>query len=152
MSLKDYVIIALVVVVIVMGGGLMNKAPSEKIVISDTVTIERVVRDTLPVVKKEYIYSTDTIKHYINDTTLIYVPINIERKEYLTDDYKAIVEGYKPRLSYIEVYPKDRIINKEVTKTKVKRFGIGIQAGAGYGIINRKPDIYIGIGAYFTIF
>lgn len=153
MSLKDYVIIALIVIVIVMGGGLMNKSPSEKVVIkSDTITIERVVRDTLPVVKKEYVYSIDTIKYYINDTTLIYVPINIERKEYLTDDYKAIVEGYKPKLSFIEIYNKDRIINKEMTETKIKRFGIGIQAGAGYGLINKKPDLYIGIGAHFTLF
>ncbi len=37
-----------------------------------------------------------------------------------------------------------KYINKK--KTFFDRFHIGIQGGLGYGLINNKPDIYLGIG------
>ena len=49
-------------------------------------------------------------------------------------------------------YPKI-IQTQTITKTvtKKKRWNYGIQTGFGYGIYNRKPDIYIGLGLQYNI-
>ena len=49
-------------------------------------------------------------------------------------------------------YPKitqTQTITKTVTKKK--RWNYGIQTGFGYGIYNRKPDLYIGLGIQYNI-
>ena len=49
-------------------------------------------------------------------------------------------------------YPKitqTQTITKTVTKKK--RWNYGIQTGLGYGIYNRKPDLYIGVGIQYNI-
>ena len=49
-------------------------------------------------------------------------------------------------------YPKI-IQTQTITKTvtKKKRWNYGIQTGIGYGIYNRKPDLYIGVGFQYNM-
>lgn len=49
-------------------------------------------------------------------------------------------------------YPKI-IQTQTITKTitKKKHWNYGIQTGFGYGIFNRKPDIYIGVGIQYNM-
>ena len=49
-------------------------------------------------------------------------------------------------------YPKI-IQTQTITKTvtKKKHWNYGIQTGIGYGIFNRKPDLYIGVGIQYNI-
>ena len=49
-------------------------------------------------------------------------------------------------------YPKI-IQTQTITKTitKKKHWGYGIQTGLGYGIYNRKPDLYIGVGIQYNM-
>lgn len=49
-------------------------------------------------------------------------------------------------------YPKI-IQTQTITKTitKKKHWNYGIQTGFGYGIYNRKPDLYIGVGIQYNI-
>ena len=49
-------------------------------------------------------------------------------------------------------YPKI-IQTQTITKTvtKKKRWNYGIQTGIGYGIYNRKPDLYIGVGLQYNM-
>lgn len=49
-------------------------------------------------------------------------------------------------------YPKI-IQTQTITKTvtRKKRWNYGIQTGFGYGIYNRKPDLYIGLGIQYNI-
>ena len=49
-------------------------------------------------------------------------------------------------------YPKI-IQTQTITKTitKKKHWNYGIQTGLGYGIYNRKPDLYIGVGIQYNI-
>lgn len=49
-------------------------------------------------------------------------------------------------------YPKI-IQTQTITKTitKKKHWNYGIQTGIGYGIFNRKPDLYIGVGLQYHI-
>lgn len=42
--------------------------------------------------------------------------------------------------------------NKKSTANNFfNRFSIGVQAGVGYGIITKKPDIYVGVGVAFRL-
>ena len=49
-------------------------------------------------------------------------------------------------------YPKI-IQTQTITKTvtKKKHWNYGIQTGLGYGVYNRKPDLYIGVGIQYNI-
>ena len=49
-------------------------------------------------------------------------------------------------------YPKI-IQTQTITKTvtKKKRWNYGIQTGFGYGVYNRKPDLYIGVGLQYNM-
>ena len=49
-------------------------------------------------------------------------------------------------------YPKI-IQTQTITKTvtRKKRWNYGIQTGFGYGVYNRKPDLYIGVGIQYNI-
>lgn len=83
------------------------------------------------------------------DTTATAVEIPIETKVYETDDYRAVVSGFRPSLDDMTVYPKTRYVTKEVTITKQKRwnFTIGPQVGFGYTPAGVQP--YLGVGATF---
>ena len=80
------------------------------------------------------------------------IALPVEQKRYDDSLYTAWVSGFRPNLDSILIHQRE--ITTTVTKTIVKpapRLSVGIQAGAGYGIINRQPDIYIGIGAQWRI-
>ena len=77
----------------------------------------------------------------------IEVPIPIMQKRYDDSLYTAWVSGYEPALDSINL--RLPTVTETVTKTIVKPSPLitfGVQAGAGYGIINRQPDFYIGVG------
>ena len=81
------------------------------------------------------------------DTDSIQVPIPIIQKRYDDSLYTAWVSGLEPTLDSINL--RLPTITETVTKTVVKPsplITVGIQAGGGYGVFSRQPDIYIGVG------
>lgn len=92
-----------------------------------------------------------------NDTTeggskAIFLPRT--QKRYEDSTYTAWVSGYEPRLDSIDVYRKTTTITKAITRTVTKHriFNVGIVGGAGYGILTKKPDVWIGIGGSIKLF
>lgn len=82
----------------------------------------------------------------------IEVPIPIVQKRYDDSLYTAWVSGFEPNLDSIDL--RLPTITETVTKTIVKPsplFSVGIQTGAGIGIISRQPDIYIGVGCQLNL-
>ena len=69
---------------------------------------------------------------------------------YKDSTYTAVVGGIEPYLKSIEIYPKTIYVNNNTTTTiKVRsRFGLGVQAGYGYGRNGLQP--YIGIGVQYN--
>lgn len=84
------------------------------------------------------IVKKDTIK----DT--VYINIPIQRKTYNTDDYRAVISGYRPNLDTMIIYHK-----KEIIYEKSRRWGIGLMAGYGVGREGFSP--YLGAGIYYRI-
>lgn len=120
---------------------------------ADTVVRVDTIRDTGLVPVHVYHHRTDTVLLRVpGDTVFVAVEVPIERKVYVTDDYRAEIEGFRASLVSMEVYPRTKVITRpEVRYERTKpRWGIGIQAG--YGIpVNGKPAPYIGAGFQYNI-
>ena len=70
---------------------------------------------------------------------------------YKDSTYTAVIGGIEPYLKSIEIYPKTIYVNNNTTTTiKVRsRFGLGVQAGYGYGRNGLQP--YIGVGVQYNL-
>ena len=110
----------------------------------DTVIVEKPIPDTIYLTKivTDTVYSTDSVK--------VEVQLPIETQTYTDDStYNVQISGFKAELDKIEVFPRTTTIYKEkVQEIALKQPLIkhGVQVGVGYGMINNKPDFYIGYG------
>lgn len=124
-----------------------TKIERDTIIVRDTIRqyypkeVERVVirteRVEVPIVR------CDTIR----DT--MWVNLHIEAREYKSEEYFAIVEGYNPMLKYIEVYPRTAYINSTETIKKRKHWGVSLGVQGGYGITPKGWQPYAGVGVSF---
>ena len=75
-----------------------------------------------------------------------------------TLEYNASISGWSvdgdvyPKLDSIRftmkgynIHDKQVITIEKITQQKRKKLHFGPSIGAGYGIINKKPDIYVGV-------
>lgn len=127
--------------------------PSTVYVKGDTIRVRDTIVDIVLMPVKETLKRTDTVYlPIIVDTTAdrtvegdsVPVLIPITSKEYKTDDYRAVVSGYKPSLDSMEVYREKEIIT---LKPKQKRWGLGLQVGYGY-----PSGLYVGGGVSYNLF
>lgn len=99
----------------------------------------------LPLLEEERIKRTDSI--ITRDS--VYAIIPISQTEYRDSAYHAWVSGFNARLDSIYVFPKT-ITETHKIREPPKRWGLGIQVGAGYcGDVKFRP--YIGIGISYNI-
>ncbi len=111
-------------------------------------TVIKYITEVLPVV-------TDTCNNVgenITDsgnTDSVKVSIPITSKVYEDSTYRAYVSGYRVNLDSIFIFPKREIITI-TQKEKSKRWGLGIQAGYGFGKNGTGP--YFGIGISYNFF
>lgn len=94
-----------------------------------------------------------TERDTLRERDTLMVPVEIEQKRYDDSLYTAWVSGYEPALDSICLHQREVVttITKTITKPS-PRISVGIQAGAGYGIFNRKADVYVGVGFQWRIF
>ena len=83
----------------------------------------------------------------IPDSAKVTIPIT--QKIYETDLYKAYISGYRPSLDSLLIFQQTQIIHIK-DNPKSKRWGLGIQAGYGFGKNRTGP--YIGIGISYNLF
>lgn len=77
------------------------------------------------------------------DSCAVEVPIT--QKEYHTPEFRATIQGYKPELLDVTVFPKS------ITVTKVKKPRFSVTAGAGIGWDGKRIAPQIGIAAGFVL-
>ena len=65
-----------------------------------------------------------------------------------TDNYDVDSIALRFNVDYPKI-TQTQTITKTVTKKK--HWNYGIQTGLGYGVYNRKPDLYIGVGIQYNI-
>jgi hypothetical protein len=121
---------------------------------TDTVTITKIdtITVTKPVIQYRYITQVIIDTLYSTDSVLAPVRIPTERTTYQDSTYRAVVSGYRASLDTIQVYPIHTYTTITNTITKQKRFNIGVQAGVGYGICTKKPDVYVGLGVSYRLY
>ena len=84
------------------------------------------------------------------DSLRVPVVVPIERRVYVTADYRAVVEGYRPRLVSMELYRQTQVVT-ETAAARPRRWGIGIQAGYGLAPRTGHFEPYIGVGIQYSI-
>lgn len=107
-------------------------------VVTDTIVVRDTLREKFPVyvdrwkVRTELVPVTDTIRR----TDTLYMAVEIERREYKGDDYRAVVSGFRPSLDEIAVFPKTVYLQTEIqTQPAKKRARLGFGATAGPAVI-----------------
>lgn len=121
-------------------------------VIRDTIREKQPVFLTKYVDRVELVPVTDTIRR----TDTLYMAVEIERKTYQGDDYRAVVSGFRPSLEEIAVFPKTVYLQTEVTQPPAPasrrgpRAGIGIAAGPG-AFWTPQAGVQFGAGAVVGI-
>ena len=117
---------------------------------SDTVEIHKI--DTTTVTNKDIEYRDvivlDTI--FVKDTALV-----VEQKVFSDSISTIYISGVNPELDSIEYrLSRDtvKILTEKIQTVKEKdnffknRFVVTAGIYAGYGLLNRQPDIYVGLG------
>lgn len=146
MKIETNLLIIFIIVLICLKCCYCFKAKEEPIPQTDTITI--IKRDTITIIKPQPIiqYVDRIVRDTLYSVDSIPVPINvpIETKVYADSNYRAIISGYRPQLDSISIFNKNQIqyINKITYKTKRINFSPSI--GFGYGMFNRKFDMYVG--------
>ena len=152
-----WIVVAVLIASIAVNVWQWKSQPEPSVVVEhDTVWKDSIIREPLPAEtintgKVVYIKipvpgERDTIRDSIE------VPVPIMQKRYDDSLYTAWVSGYEPNLDSIDLRLPE--VQTTITKTVIEPSPLitfGIQAGAGYGMINRKPDIYIGIGGQINL-
>lgn len=123
-----------------------------EVIQTDTLTVIEV--DTLRIIEPKP-YKVEVIRKdsiFVSDTIFITLPIEI--KEYKAEEYYAKISGYKPKLDFIEVFPRTEykyITTTEKVFQKPKKWGLGVQIGAGV-VMGEKVQIkpYLGVGLSYN--
>ena len=132
--MKEFLSGAIIFLLGSLAGGFLFS--SEKEVVTTVTEIEERV-DTLVIEKPaETRYETlrETILVEVRDTVTLrdtlFVRLPLEKRTYKRDEFYAEVTGVEPRLTYIEVYPKTKIVTK--TERVMPKNGLSFGFDVGY--------------------
>lgn len=120
---------------------------SDTIILHDTLRIEKPVPHYVEVIRIDTIAQIDTVT----------VTVQIERKEYKNEDYRAVIEGYKPVLLSMDIYKKEIhtydtiLVNNIINRTKIKRPKWAVTAGAGIGYTPKGVEPHIGFTVGYVL-
>lgn len=155
-----WIVVAVICVSIALNVWQCSSQPEPSVVVErdtvwkDTTIYEPQPTETVDLGKTVYIKVAVAQPQTQHDTIhdSIEVPLPIVQKRYDDSLYTAWVSGFRPNLDSIRLYLPT--ITETITNTIVKpapRLSVGVQTGAGVGIITRQPDFYIGVGAQWRI-
>ena len=101
--------------------------PADTVYRVDTIVFDHPV----PVIKEKIRTELLPIRDTLRLTDTLYMALEIERRTYAGDDYRAVVSGWHPSLDEITVYPKTITITQTVPAPAPPRVGFAVTAGPG---------------------
>lgn len=118
--------------------------------VTDPVAKEEKPVGNIPVPVKKVAAKSDTIPsdtlEMVGDTVMI----PLTQKIYTDSLYTAFVSGYHQQLDSIRI--RTPYVTTTVTKTKTRRWNVGIVAGYGLGVNSRQFEPFLGVGVTYNIF
>lgn len=130
---------------------------------SDTITVRDTLhtRDTLtitkPIPKYVEVVKRDTVFNENGDTIQLVTENKLYNDTLCYQNDSIILEssitGINPQLDYIKADWRRQEITNTITVTNyVKKKGLRItpQIGLGYGLLNKKTDVFLGIGLSYN--
>lgn len=129
----------------------LRNAPADTVLVTHTDTIF----SEKPVPVYKYISRTEFVEVPSDsvrvDTVKELVFLPREYMVYKDSTYRAVVSGVQPRLDSIEIYRKTQVqtITKTVRVPDRKRWGLGVQVGAGFN--GKEVQPYVGLGVSYDI-
>jgi hypothetical protein len=157
--------LALTLIVTNIGPCQQSKRQPEPAIQRDTVIIRDTIRPEVPEPEVIRVVRYDTVRPQaepVGDVTPVAVGITltedtvppengviipITQSTYKTEDYTAIIEGYRPRLVSMELYRKTTTITNTVTRSP--RWALTVGPGIGYGPNGVQP--YVGVSVGFVL-
>lgn len=158
MKQSHWILLALLMTSVALNVGLLTrKVETVTRVERDTIWRDSIIREPVATdsVKKETVYIRVPVEITKRDTVhdSIEVPVPIIQKRYEDSLYTAWVSGFRPRLDSISLHiPEVTTTVTQTIREPSSRITFGIQTGAGLGVINRQPDVYVGLGVQYNIF
>lgn len=129
----------------------LENAPADtiEVVKIDTLLIEKPVAVYKYIKKPELVEIPDTLT--IHDTIEKVYQFPREYMVYKDSSYRAVVSGVLPRLDSIEIYQKNitQTITQTIKVTDKKRWGLGVNVGAGWN--GKKVQPFVGIGVQYNL-
>ena len=84
------------------------------------------------------------------DTAIVTLPV--EQRVYEDTLYTAYVSGYRPRLDSITLrLPHTYTTVTRTVNKDARRWAVGPTIGAGYGIVGRQADVFVGVSVTWNI-
>ena len=129
----------------------LRNAPADTVLVTHTDTIF----SEKPVPVYKYISRTEFVEVPSDsvrvDTVKELVFLPREYMVYKDSTYRAVVSGVQPRLDSIEIYRKTQVqtITHTVRVPDRKRWGLGVQVGAGFN--GKEVQPYVGLGVSYDI-
>ena len=136
---------------------------------TETITVDRFIvkHDTIKFYDDNNTLhqKVDSVYHYAEDNDTVQLDIDVKARElqwvkadFTIHDKFMIINREKDGVNQTIVNHSD---NTEIEGTTMwhrenkekwyQRFSIGPQVGVGYGVLNHKPDIYVGLGAQYRL-
>lgn len=124
--------------------------------IRDTTFLSVVVRDTIRLIQYKERVRTDTCLVAVVRDSLIVEPdtvrveVPIEQKTYETENYRAVIEGYRPQLVSMDIFKQMEVITIE-KQIAPKKWSFSIALGASAGVFYTPAGLQPGAGLGATI-
>ena len=118
----------------------------------DTVRIEVPVENFREIVRTELVAAPADTVYLPGDTVRIEVPVEVV--SYRDSLYSLEIEGYRPRLNWIEVYPRTRYVNtvqREVIYAKARHWSLGPSLAYGYDVKNNHWAPFVGVSVNYAL-
>lgn len=130
---------------------------TDTLVVSDTIHTRDTLTITKPIPQYVEIVKTDTVFNEKGDTIQLVTENKIFNDTLCYQNDSIILEssiiGINPQLDYIKADWRRQEITNTITVTNyVKKKGLRItpQIGLGYGLLNKKTDVFLGIGLSYN--
>lgn len=128
------------------------KIERDTVLVVDTIRIEVPVENFREIIRTETIHTPADTIYLPGDTIRVEVPIEVV--QYSDSLYSMEIEGYRPRLNWIEVYPWTKYIHtlqRETVYVKPRRWSLGPAVAYGYDVENNNWAPFIGVSINYAL-